>query len=193
VRSTHVPEQLVWPAGHWHAPPKHWVPPEHVVPQVPQLSGSEWVSVHPLPHAVKPLEQAAAHALDEHTWLPVHCVPQAPQLSGSFVVSTQEPAQATVGGAQAGLPPPVPLPVVVVVVPVVAAPPVPLVVVVVPVAAAPPVPLVVVLPVVEEPPPPLATVPVDVWPPEELPQPVVANPAEAASSIAPRTQEARDR
>jgi hypothetical protein len=179
VSSTHVPEQLVSPLGHWHAPLKHCVPPAHLVPQVPQLAGSDWVSVQPMLHAVKPVEQVAVHALDEQTWVPVHLVPQAPQSSGSFVVSTQAPEQLMVGGLQAVLPP------VPVVVPVVVVPPVPVVVVPpVPVVVEAPVPVVpVVVPVVALVPP----VPLVVAPPKLLPQPA------AATSDAQRSQEARDR
>jgi hypothetical protein len=189
VRSTQVPEQLVWPLGHWHEPLKHCVPPVHFVPQVPQLSGSDWVSVQPMLHALKPVEQVAVHALDEQTWVPVHFVPHAPQLSGSFVVSTQAPAQSTAGALHAALPP---VPVVVVPpVPVDVAPPVPVdVAPPVPVDVAPPapvvpVPVVVVVPVVA----PVPPVPVDVAPPELLPQPA----AVPAKMDAQRSEKAIDR
>jgi hypothetical protein len=172
VRSTHVPEQLVSPLGHWHAPAKHCVPPAHWVPQEPQLFGSDWVSVQPMLHAVRPVEQAAVHTLDEQTCVPMHFVAHAPQLSGSFVVSTQAPEQSTLGGVQAALPP-APVPVVVVV-----APPVPVVVPPVPVVVVAAVPVVVVV-----------AVPVVVPPPELLPQASVI----PARSDAQRSQEARDR
>ncbi len=191
MRSTHVPEQLVWPLGHWQAPPKHCSPPEHWVPQVPQLAGSVLVSVQPMPHAVRPVEQLAVHAPDEQTWLDPQAVPHDPQLSGSFDVSVQEPEQATIPGPQ-GAPPPVPL-VEVPPVPLVEAPPVPLdVAAPAPVVDLPPVP------VVDLPPVPVVEVEVDpvmvavVAPPALLPQPA-ANPAAPATSAAARNLDARDR
>ena len=183
MRATQVPEQLVSPLGHRHAPLKHCWPPEHLVPQVPQLFASDMVSVQPMLHAVKPVEQAAEHTPDEHTCAAAHLVAHAPQLSGSFEVSTQAPEQATVPTLHVGLPP---VPVVVVVV----VPPVPVVVVVppVPVVVVPPVPVVdvvevfVVLDVVEV-----------VDPPELLLQPAAASAAVPAKSAATRTLEAIDR
>jgi hypothetical protein len=189
-RSTHVPEQLVWPLGHAHAPPKHCVPPVHLVPQVPQLAGSDLVSVQPMLHEVRPVVHAAVHVLAEQSGVvPLHLVPHAPQLSGSLVVSTQEPEHATVGLLHEGLPP-VPVVVDAPPVPVVDAPPVPLVdAPPVPVVDAPPVPLVD-APLVLV----LLLLPLSVKPPVALllPQPA-ANPVAPAKSDAPSSQDVRDR
>jgi hypothetical protein len=181
VRSTQVPEQLVSPLGHWHAPLKHCWPPEHLVPQVPQLFASDLVSVQPMPHAVRPVPQVAAHTPAEHTSVAPHLVAHAPQLSGSLDVSTQAPEQATIPEAHAGLPP---VPVVVVVV----APPVPVVVV-------PPVPVVVPpVPVVDVVPLFVVVDVVDVEdPPELLLHPAAASAAVPAKNAEARTVDAIDR
>jgi len=52
----------------------------HTVPQVPQLFGSDSVSVQPMLQEVRPVEQVAVQVLAEQTWLALHFVPQAPQL-----------------------------------------------------------------------------------------------------------------
>jgi hypothetical protein len=50
VRSTQVPEQLVWPAGQAHAPDWQVMPPEHTLPQAPQLLVLVVVFTHLVPH-----------------------------------------------------------------------------------------------------------------------------------------------
>jgi hypothetical protein len=173
-RSTHVPEQLVSPLVQTHAPLKHCVPPVHLVPQVPQLAGSVWVSVQPMLHEVRPVVQAAVQVLAEQSGVvPLHFVPHAPQLSGSLVVSTHAPEQATVEPLHVGLPPVPVVPVLVVPVLVVPVPPVP---------------------VVEDPPVPVAVVLVLVCvakvPP---PHPAAVNPVVPAKSDTPKSQEVRAR
>jgi hypothetical protein len=183
--STHVPEQLVSPLGHWHVPLKHCVPPPHLVPQVPQLAASDLVSVQPMLHAVRPVVQAAVHALAEHSVVvPLHLVPHAPQLSGSLVVSTHAPEQVINPPPQVG-PPPVPVVVL----------PLPVVVVLLPLpVVAPPVPAVVPLLLVVAPPVPLLLVVlVVVMPVELLPHPAAIKPVIPAKSEAPMSQEARER
>jgi hypothetical protein len=81
VRSTHTPEQLVWPAGHAQTPALHTMPPLQTMPQPPQLFGSVVSLTHAPPQLVKLEGQPA----DEHApavQLPVgpQLLPHAPQL-----------------------------------------------------------------------------------------------------------------
>jgi hypothetical protein len=91
--STHVPLQLVWPAGQAHAPAVQLRPAAQALPQAPQLSGSVWndtASRQPVPHCVWPAGQLATHAEAEHSGVPAgQAMPQAPQFEPSAVVLTQ--------------------------------------------------------------------------------------------------------
>lgn len=96
-RFTHAPAQFVNPTGQLaaHTPFAHaGVEPEHSVPQLPQLSGSDDLSTHAPPHTSWPAGHAhwpSVHACDAP-----HLVPQLPQLSRSLSKSTQVPPQKSV-------------------------------------------------------------------------------------------------
>lgn len=46
--------QFAWPTGHWQFPATHWVVPEQVRAQAPQLKRSLWRSRHTPLHNPKP-------------------------------------------------------------------------------------------------------------------------------------------
>jgi hypothetical protein len=71
-----------------HVEPAHVSPLGHTVPQLPQLFGSDVVSVQPLLHIVRGETQPAWHAPALHT-PPEHTFPQKPQLFGSARVLMQ--------------------------------------------------------------------------------------------------------
>jgi hypothetical protein len=96
---TQLPLQLVWPEGHWHAPPTHTSPVGQLVPQVLQLFGSVWRFVQVPVQSLVPVAQAQLEL-----WQllpPVHLAPHAPQLLSSLVTSTQAPLQSRKPGLHA--------------------------------------------------------------------------------------------
>ena len=78
--------QLAQPVEHVasHAPPTHFWPPAHTLPQVPQLSSLVSVSTQALLQSVRPVWHEAAQLPAEQTWPPEHTLPQPPQLFGSL-------------------------------------------------------------------------------------------------------------
>jgi hypothetical protein len=84
TRSTHTPLQVVCPVGQPQALLTQACPPEHGLPQKPQLSASLAVSVQPVPHCVVSIGQLATHIVWWQYGMPAwHIVPQAPQLAPS--------------------------------------------------------------------------------------------------------------
>ena len=69
----------------------HAVPPPHLTPQPPQLTGSEDASTQAPLQALRPALQAVVQTPDEQTLPAVHAVAQVPQCAGSLVRSTQLP------------------------------------------------------------------------------------------------------
>jgi hypothetical protein len=80
-----------------HMPLQHTSAPVwHTLPQVPQLSGSVWVSVHELTQQVRPVGQAGLHSEqfpDAHVWPAPQSNPQSPQLLGSVWRLVHVPSQ----------------------------------------------------------------------------------------------------
>ena len=89
--STQLPLQLVWPVGHWHAPPTHTSPVGQAVPQALQLFESVCRFVQVPPQSLVPAGQPQLEPVQ--VLPPVHLAPHAPQLLPSLVMSTQAPLQ----------------------------------------------------------------------------------------------------
>jgi len=89
---------------HLQVPPRHFVPPVHAFPQLPQLASSRFVSMHvPASPQFWPLP-VQTHAEPEQMKPVAHAFPQPLQLFLSLVMSTQTPLQSTVGAAQTHFP-----------------------------------------------------------------------------------------
>jgi hypothetical protein len=101
-RSTHVPEQLVWPDGQLplHVPALQNWPAGHAVPHPPQCSGLFIVSTHVLPHWMSPVGQAPTHAPDRHVWPAPHTLPHPPQFRPSVMTFAQVVPQSRSSGSQ---------------------------------------------------------------------------------------------
>lgn len=102
-RFTQTPLHSSKPIGQEHWPLTHIVPPVHLTPQLPQLSGSEFSITQEPPQLVAP-SHMALHVPALQTWSAAHRLPHVPQLSGSLRVSVQTPAQLVSVGAQPHLP-----------------------------------------------------------------------------------------
>ena len=103
---THTLPHRSWPAGQTHLPAPQKAPPAHLMPQPPQLSLSDWESMHAPAQEVVPVAQAAWHLPEPQVALvPAQTVPQAPQFFGSVSVSVQAELHSVVPVAQPQLPP----------------------------------------------------------------------------------------
>jgi hypothetical protein len=88
---TQLPLQLVWPVGHWHAPPAHTSPVGQAVPQTLQLFESVCRFTHVPVQSLAPVGQTQLEPWQ--VLPPVHVAPHAPQLLLSLVMSVQAPLQ----------------------------------------------------------------------------------------------------
>jgi len=86
-----VPPQSSAKLGHWHEPVLQDFPPEHVVPQVPQLELLVCRLTHAPVQLERPVAQLALHTPLLHTSTPTHACEQVPQLLGLEAVSMQMP------------------------------------------------------------------------------------------------------
>jgi hypothetical protein len=78
-------------------------PPEHALPQKPQLRRSVATSTQAPLQFVRPTPHESEHAPCEQTW-PLQATPHPPQLFGSAIVSTQAPLQSAYPVAQVQIP-----------------------------------------------------------------------------------------
>jgi hypothetical protein len=90
---THTPLHASKPPGHLHMPFVQLVPPVHLTPQAPQLSGSLFRFRQAPPHEVDPV-QVATHWPPLQDWPAAHFMPHRPQFNGSVLMSVQTPVQA---------------------------------------------------------------------------------------------------
>jgi hypothetical protein len=77
----------------------HIVPPEHLCPQLPQLSGSDIRVTHEPPHDVEP-SHMVTHPPALQDSVAAHFLPHIPQFSGSLLASTHTPEQLVDPGGQ---------------------------------------------------------------------------------------------
>jgi hypothetical protein len=103
--STQVPPQSVVPVGQPQVPAMQALPPEQVVPQVPQLAVSDLVSTHRFAHRVSDAPQVAAQTPTEQTWPAAQALVHEPHRVGSLLTSTQVPPQSRRPGSQTQAPP----------------------------------------------------------------------------------------
>ena len=76
-----VPLHNIWPATvQAQAPFWHFAPPEHMVPQVPQLASLVGLGHEPPAHGCTPPPQSLEQALLLHTIVPIQVTPHIPQL-----------------------------------------------------------------------------------------------------------------